>query len=145
MTNQENVKEIREAIAAANRSLDSLERVEKSLSGARNLGLWDMFGGGVFVSMMKHSRLDEAKMQMEEARYYLQQLQKELRDIDVPADIRVDVNGFLTFADFFFDGIIADWLVQSRISEARDQVSTEKARVLEILADLHSWESRLLP
>ena len=145
MTNQENVKEIREAIAAANRSLDSLERVEKSLSGARNLGLWDMFGGGVFVSMMKPSRLDEAKMQMEEARYYLQQLQKELRDIDVPADIRVDVNGFLTFADFFFDGIIADWLVQSRISEARDQVSTAKARVLEILADLHSWESRLLP
>ncbi|MDO5422372.1 MAG: hypothetical protein Q4F41_01435 [Eubacteriales bacterium] len=144
MTNQENQKEIREAIQAANLSLDSLERVERSLNGARNWGLWDLFGGGMFVSMMKHSRLDDAKMEMEEARYYLRQLQKELRDIDVPMDIRVEVSSFLTFADFFFDGVIADWLVQSRIGEAREQVITAKARVLEILADLHNWENRLL-
>lgn len=37
-------------------------------------------------------------------------------------DLHVDIDGFLTFADFFFDGFIADIFVQSKISEGKRQV-----------------------
>lgn len=144
MTKEENLREIREAIDAANLALDSLSRVENHLAGARNWGLIDMFGGGFFTTMMKHSRLDSAKRDMEEAKYNLKQLQKELRDIDIPMNIQVGVGDFLTFADYFFDGFVADWLVQSKINDTRRQVSDAKMRVQRIVSDLHSWENRLL-
>jgi hypothetical protein len=43
---------------------------------------------------------------------------------------------FLSFADFFFDGFIADWLMQDRINTARDQVSEAKQRVNAIRSQL---------
>ena len=43
---------------------------------------------------------------------------------------------FLSFADYFFDGIIADIMVQSRIKEAKKQVEDAIRRVQYILAQL---------
>ena len=54
--------------------------------------------------------------------------------------IRIDIGGFLTFADFFFDGIIADWLVQSKIQEARRQVADAINQVEWILGSLRSMQ-----
>ena len=81
---------------------------------------------------------------MERAKDDLYRLQSELRDIEVPMDFQVDVGGFLSFADMFFDNIFVDWMVQSRINDARDQVVEATARVQTILADLQEWEWRLL-
>ncbi|MCD7736733.1 MAG: hypothetical protein LUI07_07220 [Lachnospiraceae bacterium] len=144
MTNQDTLREVREAITAANRALDSLENAERELKGAKNWGLWDMFGGGAFSGIMKHSRLDKAKRQIEDAKYYLRVLGKELSDINISMNLQVEVGSFLTFADFFFDGIVADWMVQSKINDALNQVVTANARVLEILGNLQRWEEQLL-
>jgi hypothetical protein len=46
------------------------------------------------------------------------------------------VGDFLSFADFFFDGFVADWLVQDRINEARRQVENAIRRVQEIIRQL---------
>jgi hypothetical protein len=50
------------------------------------------------------------------------------------------IGGFRTFADFFFDGIIADWLVQSKIQEARRQVEDAINQVEWILGSLRSMQ-----
>ena len=88
------------------------------------------------MDMMKHSKLDDAQDAMEQARYEMRNFRRELKDVQVPLDFRVDIDGFLSFADFFFDGIIADWLVQSRIQESREQVEEAIDMVTEILEDL---------
>lgn len=46
-------------------------------------------------------------------------------------------------ADFFFDGIIADWMVQSRINDAREQIEDARVRVEQVLAELKRWYSGL--
>lgn len=144
MTNVENVREIREAIDAADRALVSLGEAREALDSAKNWGIFDMIGGGFFSSMIKHGRMEDASAAMERAKDDLYRLQAELRDIDVPADFQVDVGGFLSFADVFFDNLFVDWMVQSRINDARDQVMEATARVQMILADLREWEQRLL-
>ncbi|MCD8104414.1 MAG: hypothetical protein LUF35_05300 [Lachnospiraceae bacterium] len=144
MANQDTLKEIREAITAANRALDSLENAQHELKGAKNWGIVDLFGGGMLTTLFKHGRMDKAQRQIEDAKYYLQILKKELRDIDVPMNINVEVGSFLSFADLFFDGMVADWLVQSRINDALRQVEAANARVLEILGNLQLWEDQLL-
>ena len=62
--------------------------------------------------------------------------QKELRDVEAIQNQHIDIGGLLTFADFFFDGLIADWLVQSKIQNARKQVADAISQVEWILGSL---------
>ena len=59
-----------------------------------------------------------------------------MKDVNIPLDLRMEVGSFLSFADFFFDGFVADYLVQSKISEAKEQVSDAIIRVEQILDEL---------
>lgn len=129
--------EIMEAVSAGERALGSLERAAEQLRSARKWGIFDMMGGGFLSTMVKHSRMDGATVWMEEASHHLKIFQKELRDISVPAELRLEIGTFLTFADFFFDDIISDYMVQRRIAEARDQVDEAIRQIQGILSDLH--------
>ena len=66
-----------------------------------------------------------------------------IADVDMPSDFGDNVSDFLVFADFFFDGIIADWLVQSKIDSAKRQVDEAIEKVEAILRDLDAWERQL--
>lgn len=135
-------REIREAIDAGERALDSLRRAQDKLNSARSWGIVDMLGGGFLTSMIKHSRLDDAAGYMEEAKEDLKRFQRELRDVEVPMEFRVEIGGFLTFADFFFDGLVADYLVQSKIVEARREVAEAIDRVERLLDELKRMYDR---
>ena len=122
MTNEIMRREMNEAIQAGERALGSLRLAQSHLNSARGWGIFDMFGGGLFSSAIKHSKISEASRYMEEAKRDLQTFQRELKDVNVPMNLRMEVGSFLSFADFFFDGFLADYLVQSKIAEAREQV-----------------------
>lgn len=91
--------------------------------------------------MMKRSQMDGASQCMERAKQDLRRLQKELRDIQVPMDLKIEVGDFLSFADIFFDNLLVDWMVQSKIAEARVQVEDAIFRVESILMDLRNLEN----
>ena len=132
-------EEIREALEAGAMALNSLRKAQNHLDGARNWGLLDMFGGGMLTTFIKHTKLDEAKNCIRQAERDLKAFSRELRDVDLPA---IDMNGFMGFADYFFDGFLADFMVQSRINEAREQLAEAIQRVEALLRELRSAESR---
>lgn len=129
---------MKEAMDAGERALSSLRMAQEKLKSAGNWGLFDMFGGGLFFTMIKRSKMDEAQSLMENAKSDLKRFQKELKDVNIPLDMRMEVGSFLSFADFFFDGFLADYLVQSKISDAKEQVSDAIYRVEQILNELKS-------
>lgn len=128
--------EIREAIAAGERALSSLYVAQDKLKSARGWGIFDIFGGGFLSDMIKHSKMEEASKSMEEAKYYLQRFKKELSDVNGNFNLQLNVGGFLSFADFFFDGFVADYLVQSKIANAGRQVDDAITKVSRILNEL---------
>ena len=140
MREENRIREINEARMAGREALSALERAGEELHSAKNWGIWDMLGGGFLSTMVKHSKIDDASELMELAQSKLQRFQKELMDVQVPARFRVEIGNFLTFADFFFDGLIADWMVQSRIGEAQEQVEEAIRRVREALRILDDME-----
>ena len=115
-------KEKREAIEAGERALDSLRTAKECLDSAKNWGLVDIFGGGFFTTMMKRSKMEQASRNMEEAKYNLRNFSKELNDVNMSCNLNIETNDFMTFADYFFDGVFVDWMVQERINTARGQV-----------------------
>lgn len=136
MNNEMMKREMKEAIAAGERALSSLRMAQGKLNSAGNWGIVDMIGGGMFSTMIKRSKMDDARRLMETAKSDLKHFQRELKDVNIPLDMRMEVGSFLSFADFFFDGFVADYLVQSKISDAKEQVSDAILRVEQILNEL---------
>ena len=127
-----------EAIAAGEKALSSLRDAQHYLGGARLWGIVDLFGGGGLSGLLKHSDIRKASRSLEQARGDLRSFQQELRDVTSLEGLQIDVGGFLTFADFFFDGVIADYLVQSKIVRARKQVMEAIEQVERILDSLRA-------
>lgn len=127
------LKEIDEAISAGNSAMGGIARIEESLKSAKNWSTWDMVGGGMASDMMKHSRLNEAQRQAEELQRQLRKFKIELADIQVDCELQLQIEGFLKFADFFFDGIFVDWTVHSKIENSAQEVQTVKNQVEKVL------------
>ena len=135
-------KEIDEAIASGERALLSLKEAQNKLNSARNWGIFDMLGGGLITDIIKHSKMNDASAYLEEAKRDLLVFQRELQDVQGAIDLKVEVDGFLTFADFFFDGIIMDYVVQSKIAEARRQIEQAIPLVEKLVNDLKYYYGR---
>lgn len=139
MSNDIMRKEMKEAIDAGQRALMSLRQAQDKLGSARNWGVVDLFGGGFLTDMIKHSKINDASRYVEQAKRDLLKFQRELKDVDLPMDIKMEIGGFLSFADFFFDGLVADYLVQSKIANAREQIADAIRMVEDTLSNLTYW------
>lgn len=136
------LKEIKEAISAGRSVRSSLENAMGSLDSAGGWGVWDMLGGGLISDLAKHSHIDNAKYEAEQAQILLRRFRSELADIKIRDDIHIETGGFAKFADFFFDGLIADWFMQSKIQNSHESVSRVRSQVQSVLNKLSSLESQ---
>ena len=112
------------------------ERREGVPEKRRKLGIMDMLGGGILSTFVKHSKMGRAEEELSNARSALRRFAGELRDVESTANADLRVDDFLSFADYFFDGLIADWMMQKRISDAKRQVAEAISRVSQIRARL---------
>lgn len=128
--------EIREAIQAADKTLTHLGRARECLESAGNWGLVDMLGGGFFTTLLKRGKVNDAEAELSQAREAMRRFATELRDINEAVDIHIVMDDFLGFADYFFDGLIADWMMQSRIDAAKEQVAEAIQKVRRVQTKL---------
>ena len=129
-------KEISEAIEAGKRAWKALDKAESCLDSARGFGIWDMVGGGFLSSALKHSKVDDAQKYMEKAQRELSNFSRELRDVQMYGEIRVDFGGLVKGFDMFCDSFLVDVLVQSKINENRKNVREAKRRVENAVSQL---------
>ena len=114
-TTEEQRKEIREAIAAADETLLYLRKAYCKLEDAKDWGNLDMIGGGLFTSLKKHSKIDSAKKYLVFANRSIKKLNIELNDVNK----NLEFNDFLKFSDFGFDCFFVDFKVQQQIKDAK--------------------------
>lgn len=125
-----------EAISAGSAALFSLQRILDCLGSAEDWGNWDLIGGGILCDLAKHSDIDDARVLAEKSQYLLRQFRTELADVKIETDLRVEVGDFTSFADFFFDGLIADWCMQTEIYSAQENVTRVFGQVKDVLEKL---------
>ena len=132
MTNTMNI-EVREAREAGLKALRSLEKAREYLNSARSWGVFDILGGGLISTLVKHAKMESAQKCLEQAWYDLEYFRREVADVRLPG---LDTGDFLTFADFFLDGFLADFMVQRRINETRQAVDEAIRHVEDVLRRL---------
>ena len=131
-------KELWEAVSAGQAVLTTLDGVINSLNSAEGWGNWDMLGGGMLADLAKHSKIDEARDQVHQAQELLRRFQGELADIQSAESFLIDISSFDTFVDFFLDGLIVDWIVQSKIQNSLERTNQVRQRVKAVLQGLET-------
>jgi len=120
------LSEIKEAEDAGDTALTKLGQAAASLHSASGYSTWDtFFGGGLIATHLKHEALDKTESYLHNAQIALQRFHNELLDVqDMSTNaLQVETDGFVKFADYFFDDVFSAWSVHSKISTAREQVS----------------------
>ena len=113
---------------------DTVNEVLETLDNAEGWSTWDVMGGGLMADLAKYEELDNAQKQVEQLQVELRRFKTELSDVEITADLQVTVDNFLKFADFFFDGLFADWAVLDHINQAQSRVENTKGQIKRVLA-----------
>ncbi|WP_369282387.1 hypothetical protein [Oscillibacter sp. GMB15532] len=134
-------REIDEAISVGQGVLRQIASIEGSLDSAEGWGTWDLLGGGLISDLVKHSHLDDAQAQINDLQDRLRRYHTELADVTVQANVQAQVDGFLRFADYFFDGLFADWAVLDSIHSSQQQIGSTRCQVEDIQGKLEGMKS----
>lgn len=130
-------REIDEAIAAGRDAATALGEANDALRGAHGWGAFDLLGGGFLAAAGKYRQVDVARSRVAAAQRHLDRFARELRDVQFAAPgLRIDIGALATFADWFLDGLLVDWIVLRRIETAQDRVREALRRTRAALVDL---------
>lgn len=128
-------RETKEADDAGATAYRLLLGVSKSLGSAESWSAWDTFmGGGLVTDMVKHSRMDDARLQLREVDRALRAFARELADLNEESKARLELGTGLELFDVVFDNIFSDWAVLRRIQDAQGNVQ-ETAREVRRVVD----------
>ncbi len=128
-------REIDEAAGALSDATAALDLALGRLESAGGWATYDtFFGGGMVADLIKHGRIDEATQAFVVVNRALERLSVELADLDLPAVRGAEISQGLAVFDVLFDNILSDWMVQSRIAEARDR-ARDLSAMLDSLAE----------
>ena len=134
MTN--NLKEINDVQKIIDEILSLIDEAENKFNKARNWGFFDILGGGFLTDLFKHSNLDSASNIMNKINYLLKDLQRELNEVVTPTDFSMNTNTFASFADFIFDGFLADAYMQSKIMSSLKELKNLRSTLLNLTSKL---------
>ena len=134
-------KELREAVQAGELAERGLRHAVEALESAQGWGTWDMLGGGMISSAVKHSKLDEANEAVRTVQPLLQRFERELADVGGSMGLNIESGGMVAFVDVFVDNILTDLMVQSRIDESLEGARAVHTRVMELLGRLKNQET----
>lgn len=132
------LNEIAEAVAAGKEAISSLEQAIDALDGARSWGTWDMLGGGLISTAIKYSRIDDARISIHEVEASMSRFRRELSDVRESIDLQINIEQFESFADYFFDGLIVDWIVQSKIVDSLERCKQGMVGLGKAVAELEN-------
>lgn len=122
-------KELREAMQAASRAEATVETLLDSLKNAKGWSTWDAVGGGLETDFIKYRKMENAQSIADTLSSQLSALRDELSDLDNAGELAIRVEGFVRFADWFFDDFISAWCVRSKICNSIDQAEAVKYRL----------------
>jgi len=135
LENEKSQEEIlKEALENANKALRHYSNALVTLSNANDASIFDMICGCCCTDVVKYDYISSAKKQTKLGNEYMNKLKELLKDVK---DIKpIKINDFLTFTDIFLDDIISDFLVQSKISNARTNCKKAIAELKTIIKEL---------
>jgi hypothetical protein len=135
--------EITEAETVGQQVLTQFDNIESELNSAEGWGTWDLFGGGLITDIIKHDHIDSAQSGIDKLQDTLRRFRTELADVQLDSDLRVGIEGFTRFADFFFDDIFSSFAVLDSIRDSQSSIMETRLKVEKVQSQLRQRRGEL--
>ncbi|WBW50425.1 hypothetical protein O6R05_02465 [Peptoniphilus equinus] len=129
MMNDQILKELDETLLA-------IDEAKAAYSSAKNFGILDMFGGGMILSMIKHSKMDQGKAAMDKVEKELEDLKQAFSHQDL--NLYLDISD--SFFDVYFDNIFSDWKTQQAIAKNQEALEDLESKLRALRTQLTTEE-----
>ena len=138
-------KEIQEAINAGNQAFYIAQKILEDLNSAKNWSTFDLMGGGLIADMAKYDKLNKVQDQIQDLQNALRGFRTELADVTerISGNLYVEIEDFLHFADYFFDGLFTDWMVYDKINDSRNRTMQTSDQIQKLLGQLNEMDNDL--
>ena len=130
-------KELEEAMQAGESALAIADKVLRKLDSAKGWSTYDLIGGGGISDLMKYSHLDDAQKLINELQSQLSRFKTELLDVKISLHTNIEIDSFLRFADFWFDGIFSSIAVHDKIKNSIEQIKSTRESISDVIGHLN--------
>ena len=134
--------EIQQALDEGEKSVYIIDDVLKYLDKAQDMCTADFFMDNILVDMGKHENLDNAQQAVYELQAQLRKFRSKLVDVNISADVQVDLDEFTKFADIFWDNWFTDWDTADKVNQSIRNVRSIRRQVEDAVKDLLVLKSR---
>lgn len=138
-----NIIEVNEAYSVGQQAITRLNDIQRQLNSAEGWGIYDLVGGGIFSSMVKHEKMNQARMEIDRLKLLINSYESELNDVDYIGNIDIEIDDFIKFTDIFFDNVFSDFSSLNTIQKAKQQINAAYDRVYEIQKNLYDFKLEL--
>ncbi|HEX3027570.1 MAG TPA: hypothetical protein VHR42_10175 [Clostridia bacterium] len=134
-----------QAISAAEKVLSTAQSALDSLQSAESWATYDVWSnGGILSHSAKYEAVDDAEIAMESVNEQLENLHKELSDINLQDSIQfTPIDSTTRTIDFWFDNIFTDLNVRSRIQDNMDTLEVLCKNLNDLMDSLKSSKSKI--
>ncbi len=137
------LKEVCEALDAGDGAKESVRSVLDKLKKAEVWGAYDIAGGGLVSGLMKHSHLQRAQKELWYMRQKIEDFRTEISDVDIHADLLVNIGGFSQFIDVFIDDIFSDLYTLDLIQSSKSQLRHVIEQIKDVIRKLQESKKNL--
>ena len=123
MNEEIKIQKIKETLETGQVALETLKRAQIKLDSVKSWITIDGFGGSLLISIVKHSKIEETLQVLEEAKKNVRRFQLQLKTIELPMSVKKDVGIFVSFATFFLDGTVENYLIKERVNDVTEQLN----------------------
>ena len=132
MNEEIKIQKIKETLETGHVALETLKQAQIKLDSVKSWITIDGFGGSLLISIVKHSKIEETLQVLEEAKKNVRRFQLQLKTIELPMGVKKDVGIFVSFATFFLDGTVENYLIKERVGDVTEQLD-DAVRMVECI------------
>lgn len=135
-TLEHEITELEEALDAGYRACDISDKIISELTEADNMANLDIFMDSMLVDIKKKEHIESAQSLIGNLQTEIRRFKTELADVQIQADIQIDIDDFSMFADWFFDNIFTDWDIKDKIERSLTQAQETRRQIANTINQL---------
>ena len=132
-------KRMEAALVAGQHTLESLRMAQNKVENIRSWEVRERFGKNLFASMIKNMKISDIQEYLIQAKNDVLKFQIILKSICMPEEVKNVTRIFISFANFFLDGTIEEFLVKSKVDSVCEQIEDAVDSVEKVCIELEKW------
>lgn len=129
-------QELEEAITAGTSALRTMAEVQQNLHSAKDWSTHEHKSPAFWADHARQEQLDAAQENLELLQVQFQRFNKELSDVTIRPGLQPSIDRMLSFADNFFQDLLADMSIPERIAKSCSQADQTREHILGVLRQL---------